>query len=371
MRYVYLPAGASGAKVGVDDYLAAGHTVEELLGLATSQRRPHPDEQDATTLPIIQIRPDITAVVDAAQGAIARLPDAPRLFQRARQLCRITHGVPAPKWLERAPDAPVITAVDAASLRELAAQAARWQKYDKRIGDWEDVLPPTWAIETLLARGSWSFPPLESVVTAPTLRPDGSLLEVPGYDQDTGLYLVSNGIAYPEVRLRPTLDDARSAIGTLHMVFADFLWAASHYFSAVLAAVLSLAGRYAIRGNIPLYAVRSTVRGSGKSLLVDAICLSATGRPAPRWPQVFEEDEERKRLMTLALDGDVCTHIDNVTRPLGSPGPQCGPDRVDVQGPHSGKNPEQRSAYAHGLFRLRQQYVLQGGYGQARRPHRS
>jgi len=83
--------------------------------------------------------------------------------------------------------------------------------------------------------------------------------------------------------------------------------------------VLSLAGRYAIRGNIPLYAVRSTVRGSGKSLLVDAICLSATGRPAPRWPQVLEEDEERKRLMTLALDGDVCTHIDNVTRPLGSP----------------------------------------------------
>ena len=327
VRYVYLPAGASGAKVGVDDYLAAGHTVEELLGLATSQRRPHPDEQDATTLPIIQIRPDITAVVDAAQGAIARLPDAPRLFQRARQLCRITHGVPAPKWLERAPDAPVITAVDAALLRELAAQAARWQKYDKRIGDWEDVLPPMWPIETLLARGSWSFPPLESVVTAPTLRPDGSLLEVPGYDQDTGLYLVSNGIAYPEVRLRPTLDDTRSAIGTLHIVFADFLWAASHYFSAVLAAVLSLAGRYAIRGNIPLYAVRSTVRGSGKSLLVDAICLSATGRPAPRWPQVIEEDEERKRLMTLALDGDVCTHIDNVTRPLGFAGPQCGPDR--------------------------------------------
>ena len=46
VRYVYLPAGASGAKIGVDDYLAAGHAVEELLGLATSQRRPHPDEQD-------------------------------------------------------------------------------------------------------------------------------------------------------------------------------------------------------------------------------------------------------------------------------------------------------------------------------------
>lgn len=319
VRYVYLPSGPSGAKIGVDDYFAAGYDVDDLIALATTQRRPHPDEQELPSLPTIQIRTDITAVVDAAEAAIARVPDAPRLFQRARQLCRITRGVSAPKWLERAPDAPVIAAVDAPYLRELAGQAARWQKYDKRVSDWEDVLPPTWAIETLLARGSWSFPLLESVVTAPTLRPDGSLLAVSGYDQDTGLYLASNGMVYPEVRDRPTLDDARSAIGTLQEVFIDFLWAAKHYFSAALAAVLSLAGRYAIRGTIPLYAVRSTVRGSGKSLLVDAICLSATGRPAPRWPQVLEEDEERKRLMTLALDGDVCTHIDNVTRPLGSP----------------------------------------------------
>jgi uncharacterized protein DUF3854 len=319
VRYVYLPAGPSGAKIGVDDYLALGHTVEDLLGLATTERRPPPEEPDPTARPIIEIRPDITAVVDAAEAAIARVPDAPRLFQRARQICRIVRGVPAPKWLERAPDAPVIAAVETASLRELAAQAARWHKWERRAGDWEEVLPPTWAMETLLARGAWPFPPLEGVVTAPTLRPDGSLLAVPGYDRETGLSLVSNGVVYPELRARPTLDEARSAIGTLQTVFVDFLWAASHYFSAALAAVLSLAGRYAIRGSIPLYAVRSTVRGAGKSLLVDAICLSATGRPAPRWPQVLEEEEERKRLMTLALDGDVCTHIDNVTRPLGSP----------------------------------------------------
>ena len=41
---------------------------------------------------------------------------------------------------------------------------------------------------------------------------------------------------------------------------------------------------------------------------------------------MMEEEEERKRLITLALDGDVCTHIDNVTRPLGSAGPQHGSD---------------------------------------------
>jgi P4 family phage/plasmid primase-like protien len=42
VRYVYLPSGASGAKIGVDDYLAGGHTVDDLLGLATPERRPQP-----------------------------------------------------------------------------------------------------------------------------------------------------------------------------------------------------------------------------------------------------------------------------------------------------------------------------------------
>ncbi len=33
---IYLPAGPGGAKVGLDDYLAAGHTVDELMQLATA-----------------------------------------------------------------------------------------------------------------------------------------------------------------------------------------------------------------------------------------------------------------------------------------------------------------------------------------------
>ena len=318
VRYVYLPSGPAGVKMGVDDFLANGHTVDDILAFATTQLQPRPDQQNTTGSAVIRIRPDITAVVNDAEDAIAALTPGPRLFQRARQLCFIARSVPAPKWLERPPDAPVILRADAAALRELAAQAAPWQKYDKRADAWEAALPPPWAIETLLARGIWRFPPLEGVITTPTLRPDGSLLSTPGYDPTTGLYLDSHASTYPPIQEHPTLDDARSAIGRLQTVFTDFLWTAPCHFSASIAAVLSLAGRYAIRGNVPLFAVRSTVRAAGKSLLVDAVSLSATGRPAPRWPQVFEEEEERKRLLTLALDGDPCTHIDNVTRPLGS-----------------------------------------------------
>ncbi len=39
VSFVYLPSGSAGEKVGVDDYLASGHTVDDLLGLATTELR--------------------------------------------------------------------------------------------------------------------------------------------------------------------------------------------------------------------------------------------------------------------------------------------------------------------------------------------
>jgi putative DNA primase/helicase len=209
-------------------------------------------------------------------------------------------------------------ATSPAHLRELATQAATWQRYDKRAKGWDATLPPTWVIDTLYARPTWTFPPLEGIVCAPTMRPDGSLLTMPGYDPDTGLYFDLNGISYPAMRAHPTLDDARTAIVRLQQVFRDFPFAEPHHFSATLTAVLSLVARYAIQGHVPLYAVRSTMRGAGKGLLIDAISVIAMGRAAPRWAQINSEDEERKRLLTIALAGDPAVHIDNVTRPFGS-----------------------------------------------------
>ena len=51
VRLIYLPSGDGGAKVGLDDYLAMGHSVDTLLALATSElRRPPPAEDGDTGL---------------------------------------------------------------------------------------------------------------------------------------------------------------------------------------------------------------------------------------------------------------------------------------------------------------------------------
>ena len=109
-------------------------------------------------------------------------------------------------------------------------------------------------------------------------------------------------------------------------MFKDFLFAAQKsdttttqaYFSAVLAALLTLVGRPAIAGNVPLFGVTATAPGSGKGLLVDVTCTIATGRSAPKMGQTLNDNEELKRLLALALKGTSVCCIDNVTHPLGN-----------------------------------------------------
>src|SRR5215211_3624607 len=50
VHYVYLPSGLGGIKTGLDDYLAAGHAVDDLLTLASPElRHPPHDDTDAET----------------------------------------------------------------------------------------------------------------------------------------------------------------------------------------------------------------------------------------------------------------------------------------------------------------------------------
>ena len=268
--------------------------------------------------PSITISTDLSAMVNASQQALLSMPKAPLVFQRARQLCLIAYGIKPPKWLQRPADAPVIVPLDREYLVELLTQAADWQKYNKRTDEHEAAMPPAQVVKTLLARPFQPFPLLEGILSAPTLRPDGSILDRPGYDQDTALWLDANGTAYPKMPPKPSLDQARSAIGRLQEAFTDFPFTHTHHFSAAIAAVLTLVARYTFQGNVPLFGVSATTRASGKGLLVDAIATIGTGRTAPHWPQTTEEEEERKRVLTLALDGDPLVLIDNVTQPLGS-----------------------------------------------------
>ena len=192
-------------------------------------------------------------------------------------------------------------------------QAASWWKLDKRTKKYEQALPPAWVVETLQGRTSHLFPVLESIVCSPTMRPDGSVLDTPGYDPDTGLYLDFNGTTFPPLLPHPTFDDARSALGRLQEVFINFPFAmrkegelTNPPFSAAIAAVLTLVCRAAIQGNVPLFGVTATAAGSGKGKLVDAIALIGTGRVAPKMGQTLDESEEHSACSPWHSKGRAC-----------------------------------------------------------------
>jgi hypothetical protein len=188
--------------------------MQDLLQRATLAGQHH---QNGTTphtgRPTIKISTDVSGLVNAAIAALQLLPQAPVLYQRARALCVIArHGTP-PQWLRRQADTPLIHEASPAHLWELVTTAADWEKYDARKKEWNPATPPRWVVEVVQGRSSWPFPMLEGIVCSPTLRPDGSLLVTPGYDASTGLYLDCTGTTFPALPAKPTLDDARSALG--------------------------------------------------------------------------------------------------------------------------------------------------------------
>ena len=70
----------------------------------------------------------------------------------------------------------------------LNAHAAIFERYDARTKKMQTIDPPPSIAAQLIEKGSWRFPKVAGVITTPTLRPDGSILDRPGYDPATQLW---------------------------------------------------------------------------------------------------------------------------------------------------------------------------------------
>jgi putative DNA primase/helicase len=272
-------------------------------------------------LPDIQIGVDLERMTDAAIGALAH---DDRVFQRGGQLVGVVTipdgpGKPSPRGITRAKGAPVIRPLAAPTVRERMAASARWVKYDGRRKDYVQSLPPEPVVSAVCARGEWGgVRPLVSVATSPSLKPDGTVLQTPGYDADTAILLWPRE-AYASVGEAPTLDDARGALDALREVVCDFPFARPEHESAWIAGVLTMLARPAIDGPCPLFCVDATTRGTGKSRLVDAAVRLAHGQDAARTSLPEDDDEMRKRISALMLEGDPAVCLDNVVRTIALP----------------------------------------------------
>ncbi len=246
----------------------------------------------------------------------------PAVYQRGQTLCRVAHleetdeiqGCTIPKGT-----ATIVTLQRAGLMVELG-RAAKWERKSEN-DEWYETDPCSKVTAALLEGvGNWeTMPSLLGISEAPILRDDGTLHAIAGYDQATRLYVEGR---FPPFQLpeRITLDDAQRAAAFLLQPFLEFPFVESRLDHAVvLAYLLTLALRPQIQ-TAPLFCVSATTPGTGKGLLIEACNLLVRGRDAAIMPAVqgtSAEEETRKRITALLLQGVSSINLDNWTRPIG------------------------------------------------------
>jgi putative DNA primase/helicase len=196
-------------------------------------------------------------------------------------------------------------------LVEMMTRAATFKKYDARSKDWVIIDAPEKVANTLLAREQWTLPVLAGVVNCPVLRADGSILENPGYDVETGLLFDPQGAEFTPVPQNPSKDDARRALEVLIDLISTFPFVSNADRSVALSGILTAIHRRSLP-TAPLHGFSAPGAGTGKSKLVDIASLIVDGREAAVMALGNGEGETEKRLGAALLAGDAIVSIDNV-----------------------------------------------------------
>jgi hypothetical protein len=254
----------------------------------------------------IEITTKEHAVNDAVIAALAKVSN---VYTRNHQLVEIL-------WADdELGQGPVIRALTPSRTREIITTACQ---FFKRKDDAVKVAhPPDWAVSAVHGRGVWpSVRPIVGILEAPAMRPDGSIIQDAGYDEATG-YVLIPGAEFPRVPEAPTQDDARRALASLREVFADFPYASEPDRFTVIACVLTVLARPAIRGAVPAFVIRATTPGSGKGLQADAIGTIAHGRAPAKMSFPTKEEEREKVLGAYALRGAGIICFDNLAGGFG------------------------------------------------------
>jgi hypothetical protein len=195
------------------------------------------------------------------------------------------------------------------------ADAAIFQAFNRKRKAWVDVDPPLQLVRmVLMGERQWAFPRVSGIITTPTLRADGSLLAHPGYDPQSGLYLLATLqlSPFPE---HPTKEQARAALDMLVDLLSEFPFAKMIDRSVALAGLLTAH----VRGSLataPVILVRADTPGTGKSYLVDLFAMISTGRLCPVITSSKNAEETEKRLGAVLLGGTNIVSLDNVMHDL-------------------------------------------------------
>jgi hypothetical protein len=295
-----------------DDWHAAGERFASNLDLHIVEPAGSPSQ------PAIVIGPDEHRVIREVTEALAHADSD--LYQRGGQLVRVTRVMrpPTQRRRVRSSGGPRIEPLPLPDLRtRITRHCVLVHKKDQNLSP---ASPSAWLTQGVAAKATpWDLVrPLESVSETPLLRPDGTILQQPGYDQATGI------LFEPSTRFEPisdavTRDDAIAARDELLHVVCDFPFASPELHSAAwLASVLTPLARPAFDGPAPLFLTDANIRGCGKALSASCGAIISTGRAFATAIYSHDPVEMQKTITAIAIAGEPLIMLDNLAGAFGN-----------------------------------------------------
>jgi hypothetical protein len=287
---------------------AVAKRLAKIVGFRTVAPEPEPVSEDG--LPVVKLIPGhLPRIADRAEAIL--VAGSAKFFERADMLVR-----PIVKEVDsfhgRKTHVAHLVKIDRIYMRDELGRAAAWVKLDKRERRWSTVDAPFEVADTILARaGRWTFPTVAGIATAPTLRPDASILRVPGYDAATRLFLVES-VQMPEIAEHPTKDDAIAALNLFLELLNEFPFVDEIAKVVAVSIIVTAVARGAFPV-APMHVADAPVAGSGKSYLFDTTAAIVLGQPMPVISAGKTEEELEKRLGAAVVASQPLICIDNVS----------------------------------------------------------
>jgi hypothetical protein len=273
---------------------------------------------------VIKLCGDLIRNEEEVLAAVYAYNSPPIIYQRGGSLCRIKQVSEDRYKIEDQSDY---------ALRNEISRAATFQRFkpkkknpeesdEEPEGKWQIIAcePPMSLVRGIMALDSWSVPRINGIISAPAVRPDGSLLLDPGYDEATGMfYRPDPALSVTIIPESPTKDDAIEAAKfffdeALHdFPFVDDSGASK---AGALAAFLTPIIRPMIKGGVPMALIDKPAPGTGASLLLDLISIVAMGSPMAALSVPGDEEEWRKLITSVMRDGAALAALDNIASDL-------------------------------------------------------
>jgi hypothetical protein len=142
---------------------------------------------------------------------------------------------------------------------------------------------------------------LRGITHTPVLRPDGTVLAEPGYDDATGLlYLPTGGLTVPAIPGRPTSEQVRAAVAFVLKPVAQFPFVSDRHRANWAAMIMTPLLRTVLPPSYPLFVVSAHNPGSGKTLLVKLAGIVHGMVTRPEFPS--DKEEQRKAIGAVLSD---------------------------------------------------------------------